>query len=169
MTEPVWPNVAGAAYRGLIDDALKREDVRKVSFEARGLSIITSSGTIVTLVFGLAALATQATKFKLDSTTKTALAVSLGCLIVAAVFGILCNMPIGYGEADEKDLKRLLEDRFWLGRIAVGQKRVADAEIDQIDIARKANTSKGKLLVAGLVFEVLGVVAVAVGVLLILT
>jgi hypothetical protein len=51
----------------------------------------------------------------------------------------------------------------------IGQRRAAELEIAQLVVARSANTFKGHLLVAGLAFEVLGVVAVAVGVLLILT
>jgi hypothetical protein len=169
MSAPDWTKLAGSAYRDLIDAQLKREDGRKVSFEARGMQIITSSGTIVTLLFGLAALATSSTSFALIGSAKVAFAVALGLLLVAAVCGIATNVPLEYVEASSASLTHVLEDPFWLGRMEIGQRRAAEFEIAQLVVGRAANGFKGKLLIAGLAFEVLGVVAVAVGVLLILT
>jgi hypothetical protein len=169
MPDQAWPSVAGAAFRSVVDDQLKREDVRKTSFEGRGLSIITSSGTIVTLVFGLAALATKATDFKLDSTSKTALAVALVLFVAAAACGIGANIPMGYGEIQKPGLDRLVSEEYWLGDLALAQRRVAEAEVDQIVIARRSNGRKAHLLIGGLTLEVLGVLAVAIAVLLILT
>lgn len=169
MAAPAWGDVAGSAYRGLIDDQLKREDERKTSFESRGLSIITSAGTLVALVFAFSTLVTNSKTFTLDDTTKILLAVSLSLLVLAAAAGIVVTIPAGYGEAQADDLRRLLDDRFWLGRVAVGQKRVAEAEIGQLVFNRRSNNWKGSLLVAALVLEVLGILVVAIAVLLILT
>jgi hypothetical protein len=169
MPPPEWPTVAGAAYRGLIDDQLRREDDRKTSFEARGLSIVTTASGLITLVFALSALVKNTTKFTLGAMTTTLLAVALASLILAAVSGILSNMPQGYGEVEKDDLERLLQPRFWLGRIAIGQLRVAEAELEQIVLNRTSNDRKGKLLVIGLGFEVLAVLIIAVAALLILT
>jgi len=164
-----WDTRAGSAYRGLIDDQLKREDVRKASFESRGLAIISSAGTLVTLVFAFSALITSSTKFTLDSTTKTLLAVSLALLVIGAGCGIVVNIPRGYGEADVRDMANLLDDRYWLGRVAIGQLRVAQAELEQIKLDRRSNNIKGNLLIAGLTLEVLGFLVVAIAALLILT
>jgi hypothetical protein len=166
--EPPWPTLAGSAYRDLIKEQFEREENRKSSFETRGMSIITSSGAIVTLLFGLAALATKSNSFHLTGGPKAFLAVALGLLLVAAVCGIAVNVPLRYEEGDPRSLLRLLEDRFWNGRVAVGQKRAAELELAQLARARGLNSRKGKILIAGLAFEVLGVVAVAISVLLIL-
>lgn len=167
--EPQWSTVAGSAYRDLIDGQLKREDARKTSFEARGMQIISSSGTMVTLLFGLAALVTGTKDFKLGDSSKVALAVALALLLVAAVCGIATNVPLEYAEADPTTLTRLLDDRFWLGRLYVGQRRAAELEIAQLVVGRSANGLKAKLLIMGLGLEVLGVLAVGVAVLLVLT
>jgi hypothetical protein len=110
---PAWDSVAGSAYRGLIDDQLNREDARKESFEARGQSILTSSGAFVALVFGFSTLVTDTTRFTLDGTTKTLLAVSLSLLVIAAAAGIVTNIPAGYGEADAANMLRLRRSSSW--------------------------------------------------------
>lgn len=168
MNSPAWTDLAGSAYRGLIDAQLQREDGRKASFEARGMQIITSSGAVVTLLFGLAALATSSKSFKLTGSSEVAFAIALGLLFVAAVCGIATNVPLEYMEASTDKLSRVLEDRFWLGRVEVAQRRAAELEVAQLVVGRAANNLKGNVLIAGLVFEVLGVLAVAVGVMVIL-
>jgi hypothetical protein len=50
---------AGDAYTALIIEQLAEERSRKTSLEQRGISVITSSGALVTLLFGLAALTTK--------------------------------------------------------------------------------------------------------------
>jgi hypothetical protein len=164
----VWPDVAGSAYHDLIDGQLAREDSRKVSLESRGITMITSASTIVTLLFGLAALATQSSKFTLTGGSKAALAVAVGFLLLSAVLGVLTNAPLSYSEADPQALVRLLEERFWWGDPAIGRMRTAELEINQVSRARRMNSLKAKLLVAGLAAEILGVFAVAVAVLEIL-
>lgn len=170
MASPAWADVAGSAYRGLIDDQLKREDARKTSFESRGMQIIASSGTFVTLVFALAAVVTGTSKFKLADSSKGVLALSLVLFAAAAAYGILTNMPGGdYVEAEASSLKRLLDEQFWLGPVEIAQRRVAELEVALISAAREENNRKADLLRLGLGCEVFGVLAVAAAVLLILT
>lgn len=42
---------AGSAYTNLIDEQLETEQNRRASIEQRGLSVLTTSGTLVTLLF----------------------------------------------------------------------------------------------------------------------
>src|SRR5204863_5652630 len=42
-----------------LNDQLARQDARKVSLEQRALAVITTSGALVTLLFGLAALSSK--------------------------------------------------------------------------------------------------------------
>jgi len=45
----------------LIQDQLQKERDRRKAFEERAITVITTSGTLVTLMFGLAAVVTSAT------------------------------------------------------------------------------------------------------------
>jgi hypothetical protein len=164
-----WPDIAGSAYHDLIDGQLERENARKDSFESRGISMITSAGTIVTLLFGLAALTTKTSDFTLKGGAKTALVVALCFLLSSAVAGVVVNAPLQYSEADPGALMRLLDEQFWWGDPAIGRRRTAELEIKQVARARKMNSLKARLLVAGLAAEILGVLAVAAAVLQILT
>jgi hypothetical protein len=42
--------------REYLKDELARQDARQSSFEQRGIAVVTTAGTLVTLLFGLAAL-----------------------------------------------------------------------------------------------------------------
>ena len=55
---PAPPSGTGA-YGALLRDEIAAQDQRKASFEQRGLAVIITSGTLVTLLFALAALSTK--------------------------------------------------------------------------------------------------------------
>src|SRR5215212_326740 len=56
---PHEPAPGFRAYGEFVKDELAAQDQRKASFEQRGLAVITTSGTLVTLLFALSALATK--------------------------------------------------------------------------------------------------------------
>jgi hypothetical protein len=56
-------SVGGPIYVELLKERLQEERAHKTSLEQRGLSVITSSGTLVTLLFALAAVVTASKSF----------------------------------------------------------------------------------------------------------
>lgn len=104
---------AGAAYSQLISDQLAEERTRKSSLEARGVTVITTSGTLATLLFALTAGLTSVASFKLPGGAKLPLLLALVAFIVAAVCGLTTNMPLKYREATPQGLARLVDARYW--------------------------------------------------------
>jgi hypothetical protein len=152
------PNTAaGAAYGQLIVDQLTEERNRKNSLEARGITVITTSGTLVTLLFALTAGLTAASKFHLPASTKLPLLLALVAFVIAAIFGLATNLPLRYREATPRGLARLIDARYWTASPEIGQLRVAEVQVAVIAITRSANNLKVVFLVVAVIAELLAV------------
>lgn len=152
---------AGAAYSQLISDQLAEERTRKSSLEARGVTVITTSGTLATLLFALTAGLTSVASFKLPGGAKLPLLLALVAFIVAAVCGLTTNMPLKYREATPQGLARLVDARYWTAPPVVGQLRVAAAQVTLLGAARLANNLKVRLLIAAVAAELAAVIFLA--------
>jgi hypothetical protein len=164
-----WPDLAGSAYRDLIDNELAREYTLKDSFESRAMDTINSAGTITSLLFGLAVVVTQATDYTPSKGVTATLAVALAFLIVSAIAGLVVNSPMSYGEPGQAELSGRLDAAKWNASPSDGQIWTARLEILQIVEARKRNKLKAQLLIVGLATEIIGVAVVAIAILEILT
>lgn len=159
---------AGASYGKLIADQLAEERTRKASLEQRGITVITTSGVLVSLLFGLAALITSAEDFDLPDGVRPLLVAGLVFFVGAAVSGIWLNSPRKYREANPGHLRRLTQKQIWEASASLGARRGAELQANLISTARTVNASKAKWLVAAILLEVLGIGAVASGVVVIL-
>jgi hypothetical protein len=149
---------AGAAYGQLIVDQLTEERNRKNSLEARGITVITTSGTLVTLLFALTAGLTAATKFQLPASAKLPLLLALVAFVIAAIFGLATNVPLRYREATPQGLARLVHAIYWTAPPEIGQLRVAAAQVAVIAATRSANNLKVVFLIVAVFAELLAVV-----------
>jgi hypothetical protein len=90
---------AGTAYGELIACQLAEERGRKTSLEARGVTVITTSSTLATLLFALTAAGlTSARAFRLPDLAKLPLVLALCAFVAAAVLVLLTNVPLRYCE-----------------------------------------------------------------------
>jgi hypothetical protein len=161
MTKTQSPETAGATYSELVVEQLAEERARKASLEGRGLSVITTSGILVTLILGLSAVVNNTDGFELPDKAKLLIVAAGGLFVLAAIGGITANFPSPYREIRVSALRRLTEERWWLNQVSPAQRRAAQARIDILDAARVVNAWKVRFLVAALIFEVLAVLALA--------
>lgn len=150
-------STAGEFYGQLITDQLAEERSRKGSLEARGIAVITTSGTLVTLLFGLTAGLTASTSFKLPDDSRLPLLLSLIAFVITAVLGLVTNLPLKYREPTARGLDRLVDEEVWTSEGVIGQLRVAGAQVHLIAAARAANNLKVKLLIWAIVSELVAV------------
>lgn len=160
--------VAGKSYEQLIREQLDEERARKSSLEQRAVFVITSSGALATLLFGLAAAVTAATGFVLPPGAKWLLVVAVPLFLVSAVLGILVNAPREYDEIATDELARVVDPQYWEAAGSIGARRAAEARITVLRSARKLNYSKAKQVYYALIIEVIAVAAVAAAVAIIL-
>ncbi|HEX9991484.1 MAG TPA: hypothetical protein VGB14_01015 [Acidimicrobiales bacterium] len=150
-------------YLAYVEGLVKGQDERKGSIESRGLSVVTTSGVLVSLLFGLVALVSDAEGFELPRRAHGPLAVALVLFVVSAVLALLTNLPLLYRNVTEEGLNTVL-DRCSNDDERAANVRVASTLVTVFGRARAVNSVKGWLLVAAMVFEVAAVVCVAVAV-----
>lgn len=147
---------AAICIRAFLDAELAAETERKTSLQARGVTVITSSGAFVSLL--VAVLSDSADRPPLGE--QGLLVAALAALVLAALAAIWTNSPIGYQAAPPDELRRLVSaDVFRLPATSV-DRRLAELRVKEIAAARRQNGRKaGALLVA------FGLEAVAIGLL----
>jgi hypothetical protein len=153
------------AFSALITEQLEEERARKQSLEQRGLAVVTSSGTLVALLFALAALVTKPETFRLTTESKTHLGWAVVAFAVAGVLGIFTNKPLKYEEPSTAWLRSLTSVTIWNQADAVtATRRAAQSRVNAIASFRRKNVQKVRLLTTAITFEVVGVGLVAIGV-----
>jgi hypothetical protein len=159
--------VAGDRYWELVKEQLAEERARKSSIEQRGLAVITTSGTLVTILFGLTAITTGVEGYQLPDPARVMITVAAGLFVAAAFLAISTNWAFDYVEVEPEGLLGVI-DEDWSADEAPAAKVVAKAWVDIVEDARKKNTWKGQLLRAAMITEAGALVAVALAALVIL-
>ena len=167
MKEPSAPSGVGA-YAELAKEALEAQEKRKASFEQRGIAVITTSGALVTLLFGLAALSTKrSATFVLPDPAREWLTVALYLFVAAAVAALVTNFPIAYTAMTAAGLKGRLKESP-IRRLDDATKDVALTRVKELESAKRKNSFKGAMLMVAMALEVLAVACVARAIALIL-
>jgi hypothetical protein len=166
---PVLEDVAGSAYGLLIADQLTQQRALKTSLEQRGIAVITTAGTLVTLLFGLAAFTTanKANPFHvLPLDTRLLFGLALVLFGAAIVLGVLTNRPsMSYNELAPKAFDLMLDEDAWRSSDTVlAAKRVAEAQAGIAVGASTANTQKAALLIWAFAAEVAAVIALGLAI-----
>lgn len=152
------------AILAAIQAELAHEEARKESLERRGLSVITSAGTMVAVLFALVALVTARKGYDPPSVTLEFLLVALILFGLAGVLGLMANTTKNYQRARASDLREMAEEdpailtreRALLLLIRTDAKVLSDAQT-------KTN-AKAAFVTWGLRLEVLAIVVAAVAV-----
>jgi hypothetical protein len=167
MADP--PTDGSEVYGGYVKEELDRQLARKASFEQRGLSVITTSGTLVTLLFGLAALSTKkAATFALPGTSKVFLVIALCFFVIAIAAALATNIPWVYKNVTPPGLRVMLRDH-WPDSPSVARKKVAYTKVDVLDSARTVNGVKAWILFGAIASELVALVFVAIAVAIVIS
>jgi hypothetical protein len=143
----VAPESGREVWSEFLKDELASEAARRDSLEQRGTAVITVSGALVTLLFGLAALATKAEPtYRLTSEARSYLYVGLALFVVSALLAIATNVPLRYGAIDESAAQRII-DKYLEDSLADAQTRVAATRAKLLPNNRKRNGLKARFLV----------------------
>jgi hypothetical protein len=155
-------------YAELIKQQLVEQEARKTSFEQRGITVITSSGVLVSLLFGIGAVVTASNQYSPSTSTRTLLAWAAAGFAAAAVLGIVANLPLGYKAMNQSDLSGLLQAAAWDQPVEQALRQVTEARLDMLGRARCLNGLKGWFLFGAVILEAVAIGLVAWAVALIL-
>jgi hypothetical protein len=135
-----------ADYINGLEDA---ETARKTSLEGRGVGVVTTSGTLVTLLFALIGVITSAKNLSLPTAAHGYLGAAVILFAIAVAVGLAANLPLFYKEA-EPTADEIA--RVWSYSAEGAQAFVIATRLSILSSYRHANAIKGWLvLVAGLV------------------
>lgn len=158
-------DVKGGSYGPTIKAQLDEERATKTSLEARGIGIITTSGVLATLIFGLVTF-TRGTiaqaQVSINPAAKSALIVAVVLFGVAALLGLASNLPLFYREASVEILEKRIDPSEWTSPDPIEAARYdAVLNFQILRAARKVNGWKAWIVLSGLAAEALGALAVA--------
>lgn len=148
-------------YADFVKSLVDAESSRKSSLEQRGIAVITTSGTLVTLLFGLIAVITSSKTFVLPSRVHGWLAGAAILFVLAALLGIVMNVPLFYGEIaiTEAELRE-----SWGDAPPDAQASVTSVRLKSLAQASKANTRKAWVLVFSVILELIAVIILTIGI-----
>ena len=156
-----------AIYADYIREQLEGQEARKTSLEQRGLSLVGTAGALVTLLFGLAALATEREGFAFPTAARALLVAALVFFVVAGLAALITNIPLSYEGVTTDALRAAVKER-WADSEATAAEMTSLTRINVLESAKRRNNLKGVALFAGMVCEIVAValVGAAVGVVL---
>jgi hypothetical protein len=151
-------------YADYIKEQLDAQEARKLSLEQRGLAVITTSGVLVTLLFGLTALSVRReSTFIIPDAAAVLLIVALVFFVLAALCAIVTNVPRSYEGVTVDALRGAVRER-WEDSEAVASEMVALTRLKMLASAKKNNDAKGIALVIAMSLEILAVALVGAAV-----
>jgi len=124
---------------------------------------------LVTLLFGIGAVVIKTQTFSPSVLSRILLVGAVAAFVLAAIAGILVNMPLGYDDVDPKKFGRLVQPDFWEGPADPAARRAAEARLGVWDTARDRNHWKGLAVIAAIILQVIAVLLVAAAVVQMLT
>jgi multisubunit Na+/H+ antiporter MnhB subunit len=153
------------AYAELIEKLVDAEASRKTALEQKAGAVITTSGTLVTLLFGLVAVLTTKQSYAVPPAAHAWLGGAVLLFTLAAVTAIYISVPRPYGQTEmtQSELRGHWSDPLIKARAAV-----ASVRLQGLERARKTNTAKAKMLTAATGIEVVAVLTLAIAVLIML-
>lgn len=156
---------AGPVFFEFIEKQLLAEMERRKSLEARGISVLTTSGTLVTIIFALGALVTNVSDYRPSAVSVWALAAALLAFVIAAMLGLLANRLRWYDvvEAAQMHVWRQSEMR-WNDAASKAQRLLAKANIETLRTLRDGNDDKASLIEAALWAQLAAIIALSVAV-----
>jgi hypothetical protein len=140
---------------------------RKDSLEQRGLAVVTTSGALVTLLFGLVAVLTDVTDFALPNAARPWLYSALGLFFLAALGALLTNAPLRYVTVKPEDLREAARTR-WEDSAKAAHRKVFITRVNVMADTKRKNDLKGRVLLAAMAAEVLAVGSVGMAVRLVI-
>lgn len=164
--DPATASDQGSTFTAFVGEELAAEVSRRASLEARGISVITISGTLVTALFAFSAIVTQATTFGLDPTARVELAVGVVLFVLAAIAAIGTNVPQWIQIVEPHELLAELETG-WSLPAGEARKQIVATRLDELECQR-VNQFKAVALLVAIGLQVAAVIALAAGVLTIL-
>jgi hypothetical protein len=148
-----------SAYGSLIDAELSSTSAASQEISRRALTVVSTSGGLVTLLSALIGFAAVNRKDAFfPATARGPLTVAVFSFIAAAVIALLAQLPLLVRFIDVGALRRVVNNS-WADTESVASQEVASVRVDVLATARRMNTVRSWLLVGAITAEIAAVAA----------
>lgn len=130
------------------------------------MTVITSSSTLATLLFGLVAIITRQESFALPGGARIFLVVAIAAFAVAALGAISVNLPREYRGARVEPVRDAIKQ--WGDDRKTALQRVALTQLEVLQAAKDRNNAKAKSLTLAIASEAAAVVSLTIALALVL-
>ncbi|WKG03069.1 hypothetical protein [Mycolicibacterium sp. HK-90] len=166
-SEPVDPvSPAGRIYLAITDKLLAAEYDRRKAFEGRAAALLTSSGTMLTLIFGLTVLVTGKDAVFASPAAIYALIAAMIAFLASAVVAIVVQAQgYEYSVLSDDSLRSLARDNNeWARRADDATRAWVNKQVSTICTMRAGNSTKAKQVAFSLWSQVAAIALLAVSV-----
>jgi hypothetical protein len=158
---------ATEAYASFVKELLDDQNERLAAAEDRGRSVITLSGTMVTLLFAFAAVVTRVQTYQPSQTVIWLLALAAAAFLIAAVAAIGTYAPRRTTALDPDAMRRELWERWGHPDDAPVEKTTA-TRLALLTAARKLTRTKTAWLLVAVAGQVVAIAILAAAIFTIL-
>lgn len=146
------------------DSELRQARERAASLEQRAMAVVTTSGVLVSLVFGFGTLIRGKQISSLPETPRNLLILALVSFVVAAVIALFTIMPRDYPV--ESDWNNVLSS--WITSPNETWTSITNLHLKEIRHWLKTNSLKAKILLAAIIAECIGISFLAASMLVVI-
>jgi hypothetical protein len=154
---------AGVVFSDAVRDLLAAEEGRRDAMTARGMSVIMISGTLVTLLAGLAAFATKSRGFPLTGGARVLVTASVITFALSALLAIATYAPHRERGPEVDGLGAVLKET-WDEGADFARKKVMATRLLLLKTMQDANDRRAYALLAAVGAQAIAVVLLAVAV-----
>jgi hypothetical protein len=158
----------GKTFAEFVRRELEVERERRKASDARGVAVVSTAGSLTTLLAAVGAFVSARTGFRLPGSAVGPLILTLGSFVIAAVCGIMATRLTPYAVTPAVTLTEMLTTR-WRTDEVDARNFTAVQDVKTIETLRDGNNEKSWWLLAALVALVVGLLALSVAVYLILS
>lgn len=151
---------ASTVYPDYVKQLLDGQESKLASVESRGGSVVTVSGTLVTLLLGIASLVTRLTTYTPSPSAKHLLAAAAVAFLLAGLSAIGTYVPWRVWALDPSAMTEQLWER-WDAAGDIPVEKVTATRLAQWKAARQLTQRKAVFLMVAVATQVVGVVLAA--------
>ena len=161
-------STAQTTWAPFIEAELKAERDRRATLDTRAIAVVTTSGTLVTLVFAIGGLVLGSRNIPVEGGGLSGWSVwpavaALAMFATAAALALYGGRNVPYEVADASALKRMTTTHWAMDEDDARQV-VLDYNVGTIDTLRQGNNHKARMLILALLAQLAAIAAIAWGI-----
>lgn len=157
----------GTTYASYVETELKAERERRAAYDARGQALVSSSGALVTLFGGLAAIVKTGSVVRIPTVVLPVVCGALILLAAAATCGIVAGWNSAYTVASTATLQAMLA-KHWTDTEVDARNNVSTMHAKTVHTMRAAGNVKARWVSAGLILQVAALLVLSCSIVLII-